>query len=277
MSLRSLILAVALLGVVVPTASAEEYDATLSSSAPKYEWDGGPGFSTIPDHTIDDAIGRCTAAQNCDSVLIKVEAAGNLTVGIAPTNDGNVNTDVYLYESNAQREQGKALAEGSTLEPTDSVSARVKADGYYLALVAYRVGIAATYHGTATLKPSAPAAAPPVNVGTDAAPTVKLDKPKSKKVKRFTGTASDDKGIAGVEFALFLVKGRKCRPLLDSRSRFGRAKECGAARWLKASGTTKWSFALKRSLKKGRYVAAVRATDSAGSKSAILYKRFSFR
>jgi hypothetical protein len=272
---RSLALALALTLIPASAAQAADYNTTLGGSALKFEWDGGPGVSVVSDSSADSAA-DCGPGHDCDNLLVKVDEAGSLTVAIAGTNDGNVDTDLYLYESDASGKKGKALGAGESFSPDDATSTKAKAGGYYLAVISYRTAVAATYKGTATLKPSAPAAPPAGTTpaaGTDEAPGITLGRIPAKKVKKFAGTASDDKGVRQVEFALFSQKGKKCQPLTAQR-KFGKAGSCTAPIWLTAKGTTKWTFALRKALKKGTYLVAVRATDTAGAKSQLLYKTF---
>ena len=101
------------------------------------------------------------------------------------------------------------------------------------------------------------------------------------KLKRFSGTASDDRGVAKVEIALLRRVGKvaafskrskakaTCLWLRSPRAKFRRLKprhgRCGSARWLRASGTTSWAFKLRKHLPPGSYVLYVRATDTSGN------------
>jgi 6-phosphogluconolactonase (cycloisomerase 2 family) len=97
---------------------------------------------------------------------------------------------------------------------------------------------------------------------------------KAKALKGFHGTASDDRGVARVEVSLVRLRGgariarATCRAL-TSRGRFHALKvrhgRCSPSGFLRAKGTTRWSFALKHRLPKGSYVLTVRATDAAGN------------
>jgi hypothetical protein len=74
--------------------------------------------------------------------------------------------------------------------------------------------------------------------------------------------------VSRVEIALQLKKGKKCKQMKKS-GRFAKQAKCDApTSWLKAKGTTKWSFKLKKKLKKGNYTVFARATDSAGQVQA---------
>ena len=102
---------------------------------------------------------------------------------------------------------------------------------------------------------------------------------RAKPSRKFTGTATDDSGVAKVELALarsgrgagklarkHKSKAKRCA-WLTSRGKFKRSKARKGActqRWLVATGTAKWSLKLRRKLPKGRYVLYSRATDGAG-------------
>jgi hypothetical protein len=64
------------------------------------------------------------------------------------------------------------------------------------------------------------------------------------------------------------AKKRRCQWLKSKRARFKalkpRAGTCTKPVWLKAKGTRRWSFRLKRRLPKGRYVVYARAVNRAG-------------
>jgi hypothetical protein len=101
-------------------------------------------------------------------------------------------------------------------------------------------------------------------------------------LKRFRGTASDTGGasVARVELSLIRLDGAarsaaKAKPKARCRVLSGRGKlgkrparrgRCRAQGFLRAKGTTSWSFTLKRELSPGRYVLYTRAVDTAGNR-----------
>ena len=126
---------------------------------------------------------------------------------------------------------------------------------------------------------------PPPNVGPppppqgNAQPDSSIDRIprriKASKLKRFRGRASDDGGLARVELAVLrLARGarasavrRRCGRLRATgrlRRVRPRAGRCRPAFVLRATGTTRWTYRLKRRLPKGRYVVYARAVDAAG-------------
>jgi uncharacterized delta-60 repeat protein len=149
-----------------------------------------------------------------------------------------------------------------------------------------------------------PAATPKGNAGPDsnidpvskAVKKAGIARRKRSKPRRFTGTASDDSGVAKVEVALARVgpgSGKLARKHAKKKKRCawlsgkGKLKRTAAKngtcaqRWLGAQGTAKWSFKLPKRLPKGRYVLYSRATDNAGLAeagfSAADRNRISFR
>jgi hypothetical protein len=106
-------------------------------------------------------------------------------------------------------------------------------------------------------------------------PTVEIKAPKkkakSKSFKSISGTAADNSAVTKVEIAVVKGKGSSCQSMTSS-GKFTKAK-CSAPKFLAAKGTTKWSYKLKKKLKKGTYLVFVRATDDGGatqtSKTAV--------
>ena len=105
---------------------------------------------------------------------------------------------------------------------------------------------------------------------------------RASKLRRFSGTAADDVGVAKVEIALLRRVGKvaafskrskrpkaSCQWLASPRAKFRkmrpRHRRCASARWLRASGTTSWRFKLRKRLPPGSYVVYVRATDTSGN------------
>jgi hypothetical protein len=93
------------------------------------------------------------------------------------------------------------------------------------------------------------------------------------KLKKIAGTASATGGdVAKVEVAVLKSgprKSKKCRWLRSSKAKFRSVRKtksgCTKPVWLKANGTTKWSFKLKKSLPAGKYKIYARATPVGGS------------
>lgn len=106
---------------------------------------------------------------------------------------------------------------------------------------------------------------------------------KAKKLKSFSGTATGD-GITKVELALvkadskLLKKKKRCLQLSSKKGKFSKTravkKKCPPSKWLAATGTTSWSYKLKKVLPAGKYALYVRATGTAGVQSTPTKKSF---
>jgi uncharacterized delta-60 repeat protein len=100
------------------------------------------------------------------------------------------------------------------------------------------------------------------------------------KLKRFAGTASDDGGVKKVEIALLRRVGKVaafskrqkagCLWLRNSRAKFKKVKprrgKCAKPRFLRAKGTKKWAYKLRKHLPPGKYILYARATDTSGNR-----------
>jgi hypothetical protein len=84
---------------------------------------------------------------------------------------------------------------------------------------------------------------------------------------------SSDKGcgakkagkVRRVAVSIAKVSKKKCRYLRSNGRLAGKAESCAHPRYLRAKGTSRWSFTAKRLLPKGTYRIRVRATDAAGN------------
>jgi hypothetical protein len=125
-----------------------------------------------------------------------------------------------------------------------------------------------------------PVPGPEPQPATDATPQSRITglarKVKSRKLKGFKGTAGDDRGVKRVQIALVRLQngargaatGKATCRTLTGRGKFkstkASGKRCVLVGFLRARGTTNWSFKLKKRLPQGSYVLYSRATDSAG-------------
>jgi uncharacterized delta-60 repeat protein len=105
---------------------------------------------------------------------------------------------------------------------------------------------------------------------------------KAKKLKRFSGTATGD-GLSKVQISLLksdsklLKKKRRCLQMSSSSAKLSKykavKKKCVPKKWLNASGTTAWSYKLKKTLKPGKYTLYVRSMNALGLPQAIPTKK----
>lgn len=272
MNKRALLFAVLATLALPAGASAEpKYTGTLDASTTEFKYSGGPINGYAATTEIDDAAPCGTPGHDCEDALLHLPAGGDLAVKLEATNDGARDLDLYLYESDATGKVGKELRSSTSAESAEAVAAPKLKPGYFLVRINAATSAGGTYDVAATLKNAGGAA--PVTPGApgpgagNTAPTVSVKVAKSakaSKLKGFGGAASDDKGVSKVEIALFKVSGKKCTSM-TAKGSFKKAASCDAGTWLAAKGTTKWSYKLRKKLKKGAYTLAVRATDSEGA------------
>jgi hypothetical protein len=258
-------LAVALaLGAAGTASAAPDRSGTLSAGSTSFKWTGQVGAGATTLTTFHDTIPCNTPGHTCDFTLLHVTTPGKVTVttsaGASPT---TVDVDLWVYASDASGTKGKqkGMSAKSSPDPNEQFSFTADTEGYYLAEAEYDIVAGGTYSGDAKLEPG---------VGIEAAntpPTVKISSPKKKakssSFKSISGTASDDSSVTKVEIAVLSGKGSSCKSMTASGS-FAKAK-CTAPKFLAAKGTSKWSYKLKKKLKKGTYLVLVRATDDGGS------------
>jgi pimeloyl-ACP methyl ester carboxylesterase len=89
----------------------------------------------------------------------------------------------------------------------------------------------------------------------------------------FRGTASDDRGLAGIEIAIVRTTGRECRQMTSAGGFVPLTSCVRPTVFVAAEGTRRWSLGLPRALPPGDYRAIVLVTDSAGQQPAHLPSR----
>jgi uncharacterized delta-60 repeat protein len=130
-------------------------------------------------------------------------------------------------------------------------------------------------------------------IGADPIPTTPLSakisspsksKYTAKKFKKFAGTAAGD-GLAKVQISVLktdsklLKKKKRCLQLSSNKAKLKKykavKKKCAPVKWLTATGTTSWSYKLKKALTPGKYTLYVRSLNAAGvAQSAPTKKKF---
>jgi hypothetical protein len=251
-----LVAVLALAGVLaLPAFAAPDRKTSLSATTTSFEWDGGPVTGT-PVNDVDT-----------DDTLLKIETPGSLKVETKEPDDTAFDIDIWLYKSNAAGDpQGEPIKKAETGSAEETVTATV-AEGYYLVHVLGFASVEGMFKGSAKLTPDT-GGTPQPGGATDAPPEASISKlaksAKASKVKKFKGTARDDVTVARVDIALVKVKGSKCTQM-TSNGKFAPVAKCDApTKFLRAKGTTSWSYTLKKELTKGSYVLFARATDGAG-------------
>jgi methionine-rich copper-binding protein CopC len=244
----------------------------MTAAAPIFEWDSDAITGTpVNDVSVDDT-------------LIKLTEAGELKASISDPDDGAQDIDMELWRADAAGEtQGDdPITDSATDGNDEAVSAKNLKPGTYLIRLYGFISFEGHVKGKATFVSAAPAepapsgtpapAPLPAGGGEDATPDAKLGKVaktvKAKKLKRFKGTASDDKAVAKVEVALVRQKGKQCY-VMTSKGGYAKLEKCSDPTIFNdATGTTSWSYALPKRLKKGSYTVYARAIDSAGQTQA---------
>jgi hypothetical protein len=272
--------ALTLLCAAAPAMAEPVRTVTMSPSSPTVTWEStGQGFATLAE--VDDLLGCVPFLNECEDSLLKVEGSP-LSVLFTTKGDGSatlVDADISIYNSDASGAEGTFIKESAGGTPEENLAADLD-PGNYLVRVSWATG-----SGTVTVEgkidgeipagaapgggSTPPAGTPAANKTPDSAIALKARTAKKGKLKRFSGTASDDAGIAKVEFGLLQAgKKGKCKQLTSS-GKFATAPKCAQPSvFLPATGTTKWAYLLKKGLPKGKYTAFSRATDSAGAVEA---------
>jgi hypothetical protein len=258
-----LLSALAALAAAAPAAAAPQHTGTLAVGG-AVGWDGGPlnGIAAVQD--ISDLTGCAAGIAECDDTLLKVDAAGVLSVKIGEASTGASDLDLYVHESDESGKDGTILKTSAGSNAAESTSLDVE-PGYYLVRVRAAISFGGTYKGSATLE--APAELPPPPGGNpppaNLPPQTTVTKPRAAKITALRGTAKDDGKVAKVRAGLVLRKGTSCYGL-TAKGTFRKLKKCTAPILLTAKGTTRWTLKLAKPLKKGRYVAYAIATDDKG-------------
>jgi hypothetical protein len=158
-TLRAVVLAAVAAAAILPTAAlAADHEGTLDADHPTFSWDSklGTGFTTLSN--LHDTIPCGTPVlHDCDFTLIKVTAAGSTTIVNESSDPNAVDSDLYVYESDAEGTQGDQLASSAQGSPTPNEATSVDSgdgDSWFLIEIDYTDNLAGTIHGTATFTPA---------------------------------------------------------------------------------------------------------------------------
>jgi uncharacterized delta-60 repeat protein len=125
-----------------------------------------------------------------------------------------------------------------------------------------------------------PTVAKPVPVSKIKSPS--KSKLKRSKFKKVTGTAGPAGSVKRVDIAIRRIdkaalKNKRCVWLRNNKAKFKKVKstkkkKCASPVWLRAKGTTSWTYKLKKSLPKGSYEISARTTLTDGTKQTRFTK-----
>jgi hypothetical protein len=275
--------ALAAVGALAAPAAAQapDYKFALSSATPEVKWDG---TSTVSANVVNfEQTGgvRCgkTTVDYCEHALFEVQQPGRFSL-LGVNANAVTDVDFYIFRSDAEGKPGTQVESPDTGNPPgeDEVFATTVAEpGFYLLRVAFYTTFGASYSATASFEvdpdapplggpppPPGPGPTPSANAAPKSVISSGAKSAKASKVKSFSGTASDTDGsVAKVEIALIRVKGDDCQTMTSSGT--FKPSECSPPKtFVAAKGTTKWSYKLKKKLKKAKYVLYSRAVDNAG-------------
>jgi hypothetical protein len=234
---------------------------TVSAGTPSFKWKGQIGVGVTMFTTFHDVYPCNMPAHTCDFTLVRVADPGKVAIKTSSTNPLMADLDLWVYNSDEKGTKGRLKGESAQPTPTpeEQFSFTAEEPGWYLVEADYAITVGGDYDGEVTLQPG---------VGledTNVAPTVRITTPKksvkSSSFKSIAGSATDDGSVSRVDIAVVTGKGSNCRAMTSSGS-FSKSS-CTAPRFLRASGAARWSYRLKKKLKKGSYVVFAKATDDA--------------
>jgi hypothetical protein len=161
--LAAAIAATALLPAVA--AAAPDHSGAVNADTPSFSWDSklGTGLTTLSN--LHDQIPCGTpVVHDCDFTLLKVTGAGTVTITNESTDPNAVDSDLYVYDSDAQGTQGDQLGSSAQGSPTPNETTAVETedgDSWLLIEIDYTDNLAGTIHGKAVFTPAPPEEADP--------------------------------------------------------------------------------------------------------------------
>lgn len=262
--------------LAAPALAAPDRKATLSASAPELKWDGAAATTLggVIGFSEDDPEINCSQdiIGYCDRTLLKLEGTGELAVNLSGAGDGvSDDFDVFVYAATPAGAPSKLVGKSENAGEPEKVTVK-QATGSYLVYLWYYTSVGGAPSGaSAKFTATGPAVSPP---GAPATPPVsridKISSTSAKKLKGFSGVAAPGTGatLSKVEISLTRLDKGKCSSLTASgsfKSSPKKGSQCVPTTFVAATGTSKWTFKLKKALKKGSYKLFSRATDSSGA------------
>ena len=260
----------AALTFAAPAAAAPDRTATLGAGLPAFSWSGASNTGFVTTGDVGDQVPCDGPGKPCDDTLLKVESPGVLTLKTeGDGSGGDMDVDLFLYESDASGAVGKKLKESAGETPAEAIAIEV-APGYYLVQVEYYLQLGAGFKGSAALETAVetvlPGGALAAARAMNGPPASAIARPPRRNVRVFVGSAADDRRVKKVQVGLLRRGPSGSCWQLRSRSMFARAKKCSQPTvFLTAKGRGTWTFRLARPLPPGRYVIFSRAIDNQGA------------
>ena len=246
-----------------------------------YAYTAALGGLTPPGAPIDGGVGVSRIQQGGFASFLfdgSRAASGNFyAIGVSLATSGET-PSAYRFRPDISPDPGFGTG-GQFALPTsgnvDAMSQTLQADGRYLIGYRYENDGIQLHRLLGDYTPPAPAA--PVVPTAKFGSSVK-SKSKASKFKKLRGTAAGT-SITRVEVAIqrvdkkLLKKSKRCLFVKSTKGSLTKVKsvkgKCSKPKWLKARGTTAWSYTLKRALKPGSYVLSVRATGAGGVSKTV--------
>ncbi len=260
----------AALTFAAPATAAPDRTATLGAGAPSFSWSGASSTGFVTTGDVGDQVPCDGPGKPCDDTLLKVESPGVLTLKTeGDGTGGDMDVDLFLYESDASGTVGKKLKESAGETTSEAIAIKV-APGYYLVQVEYYLQLGAGFKGSAVLETAAepvlPANALAAARAMNHPPASAVARPPKRNVRVFVGSAADDRRVKKVQVGLLRLGPDGSCWQLRTRSMFARARKCSQPTvFLTAKGRRTWTFRLTRPLAPGRYVLFSRAIDTQGA------------
>jgi hypothetical protein len=165
-ALRPALLAAVAAAAFLPAGAlaAPDRDGVLDADHLTFSWDSklGTGLTTLSN--LHDQIPCGTpVVHDCDFTLIKVTGAGTVGITNESSDPNAVDTDLYVYDSDADGTQGDQLASSAQSSPTPNEATSVdtaEGDSWLLVEIDYTDNVAGTVKATATFTPAPPEETP---------------------------------------------------------------------------------------------------------------------
>ena len=260
----------AALAFAAPASAAPDRTATLGAATPAFSWSGATNTGFVTTGDVGDQVPCDGPGKPCDDTLLKIDSPGVLTLKTeGDGSGGDMDVDLFLYESDATGAVGKKLKESAGETTAEAIALEVS-PGYYLVQVEYYLQLGAGFKGSAALETAVATALPESALAAarvmNHPPASAIARPPKRNVRVFIGSAADDRRVKKVQVGLLRLGPNGSCWQMRARSMVTRARKCSQPTvFLTAKGRGTWTFRLRRPLAPGRYVIFSRAVDNQGA------------